>query len=57
MKDEDEAEEAEPEDGMDIDGEDEGEQDEVKLAAKQATDLPEGFVEWEAVSRAIVRAA
>lgn len=44
-------------DQMDIDAKEEDEEeaeqdeDEVKFAAKKANDLPEGFVEWEAVSQ------
>lgn len=49
-----EAVDAEAEDDkMDLDAreeEEDEEQDEVKLAAKKANDLPQGFVEWEAVS-------
>jgi len=38
------------EEPIEEDGEADEEEDEVKLAAKQAKELPEGFVEWEAVS-------
>lgn len=41
-------EEEDEQEGEDDDGEEE--EDEIKLAIKAANDLPEGFVEWEAVS-------
>jgi len=47
----DEACEADDVDGeVEAEEEEEEDEDEVKLAAKQAKELSEGFVEWEAVS-------
>jgi len=41
------------EDDGEEDAEGEEDEDEVKLAAKQSKELPEGFIEWEAVSPTI----